>query len=1274
MSDQIRERLGDYELIELIGDGAQGKVFKARKITADTGTGDHFFAVKVLRLSGEDEKKISRFRSSAAVLQKLIHPGIVQYLDVFTWHAGEWDETHCLVMEYLDGVSLHDLIRKSPRGIPWETVRKIFTTCLEGLIYARLQGIIHRDIKPSNIFILKNGDVKLIDFDIARREDGSQTSTAGWKGTFDYMAPDFVNVPNFRGDEQSDIFSLGVCLFQAMAGALPFDPLGEGAHIGYLNRWRDPAGVQPKIEAGIFRVLVNARQVITNSLNPVREQRYKTFQEMLGDLQKIEYRKLEHKGRETYELIGWLGRGGFGEVFKGRRASDGVEVAIKRLFAPEYSDRFIKEARILQKYPHPALVRYIDFVEVGGGMGDKQYFIVLEYLDGMPQHALRNRVKDGARLSAKEAVALFIQYSSALEFLHDNPKPIIHRDIKPSNLYAPPGLPERAKIFDMGVARDVTGTATSGGIPGTLDYMAPEFATAGNERGSPQSDIFALGLCFFEALTGKTVFDKLPSEMSTAWVRFQERSQPPLVLDISHDVFQKYPEIGRVVEKALQHEPKDRYASAGQMKRDLEAILKELPDESGVFPEASIPLERATEATMEAYDDSAPAAKPSESLGSAVGPAPGTSVIIDWSEKRKKDYRNRRVAIGIGAVALVAAIGAGIKWGVPAAQDFMAERQAAKRREAIKAQQAAAEQTNQAAPPVVVDLPPPPKNLPEQFHEPKATAQYLADVGAELASLREQVAGGQLRERQAEPVVEELVRQATDMPALFRRSLDAALASGREQDAAALVEEWRSAARSASLMGLSPEAHAARLQDMVTALGLHRLDAETAGLREAVPGDPNADGAVLQAEDVAARVAAMQARTWEGVSTGERDARLLAVKEQLAPVMRSALAAAGKPGDLEGMKNKAPALVGMFGDAYAERVEELREIEKNRKQFESDIDALLGSVPADISSSADFARAEQIAVKLKELSGLSVAGVPEADKVAAIARVKESLLPAMGGAVSAMRSSAILKSRMGQSIDAMKEPLLELERRYPNATALVAAQHRKAIADVEAAWRNRPLTPEPVKPVEPPPIIEPAVKPEDPNEAALLSALGSGQNTFRPVGQTVVTIPGNELLAAAEPVRKGFRVMDLQLSPKAGQDYLAAVDVFWKKTEAFSGAFEQRVQDEAWRVIHGQLSRQAEATLKGEILTRSPSQQAKIRREFLKLLTFMEDITGRVSKCPEQDVLRARVSLYFEPGFFNPALMDTKVGSDEAIESRIPWLKEKFDKIQIKRAIRSANP
>ena len=89
MGDTTRERLGDYDLVELIGDGAQGKVFKARPVGGVGGSGAEFFAVKVLRFSGDDEKKITAFRKSASTLQKLGHPSIVRYYGNYTYHQGE---------------------------------------------------------------------------------------------------------------------------------------------------------------------------------------------------------------------------------------------------------------------------------------------------------------------------------------------------------------------------------------------------------------------------------------------------------------------------------------------------------------------------------------------------------------------------------------------------------------------------------------------------------------------------------------------------------------------------------------------------------------------------------------------------------------------------------------------------------------------------------------------------------------------------------------------------------------------------------------------------------------------------------------------------------------------------------------------------------------------------------------------------------------------------------------------------------------------------------
>ncbi|MEI8123531.1 MAG: protein kinase, partial [bacterium] len=338
----------------------------------------------------------------------------VRYRDSFAWHAGEWDEAQCLVMEFLEGEPLSDRLKKANTGLPWSQVEGIFEQCLAGLIHARERGITHRDIKPSNLFITTEGQAKVIDFDIARRDDSGQMSTAGWKGTFDYMAPDFITIPGFRGDELSDIFSLGVCFYQALTGVLPYESLGDSAHIGYLNRWRDGAAPSPSFRPGVFRVLSNAKPFVAKCLAAKREQRYQTFATMLEDFRKIRARRIRHKNKEEYELLAVLGRGGFGEVFKARKISDGSLVAVKHLFAEKQSERFIKEAKILQQYPHPNLCKYVDFMVVEGTAGEKQYFLILEFLEGMPGWTLRTRLKNEGRLEAAEAMPLFVGYLSAL--------------------------------------------------------------------------------------------------------------------------------------------------------------------------------------------------------------------------------------------------------------------------------------------------------------------------------------------------------------------------------------------------------------------------------------------------------------------------------------------------------------------------------------------------------------------------------------------------------------------------------------------------------------------------------------------------------------------------------------------------------------------------------------------------------------------------------------------------------------------------------------------
>ena len=186
-------RLGDYEVIERIGCGGEAKVFRARCVVDGNPNVDRgeLVALKVLTYS-DDDSSSRRFQQRIGLLQSLNHPNIVRYRDSFAWRHGEWDERHCLVMDLLEGETLEARLARGGKGLPWTEVRRIFEGCLEGLIYTRSQNVVHLDLKPSNIFLANDGRVMLIDFGIARRMGSAQTTNFGWRGSFDYMAPDFA--------------------------------------------------------------------------------------------------------------------------------------------------------------------------------------------------------------------------------------------------------------------------------------------------------------------------------------------------------------------------------------------------------------------------------------------------------------------------------------------------------------------------------------------------------------------------------------------------------------------------------------------------------------------------------------------------------------------------------------------------------------------------------------------------------------------------------------------------------------------------------------------------------------------------------------------------------------------------------------------------------------------------------------------------------------------------------------------------------------------------
>ena len=703
--------LGKYELLEVIGDGAEGRVYKAACMSKDVPglNQGELVALKRLKSTGHD-KEFQQFRRQIDILSKLNHPNIVRYKDSFVWREKELEEDiHCLVMELLDGEPFKSLLEQNQSGLPWSQAREILLQTLEALAYAAKSGVIHRDLKPSNIYITQKGIPKLIDFGIARQDDGEATATssaAGAKGTFDYMAPDFaLQHGGFRGDEQSDIFSFGVIMHFTLAGSLPFPALGEQADRGYYIRWLGKQPPNPEFRNPVFKVLTHARSFIGKCIASDRESRFKTFAELMTEFQQIAYRKLK-RGEETYEFTEWLGKGGFGEVYRARRLSDGRDVAVKRLFSAGQSSRFVREAKILRNAAHPNLTEYVDFVEVKLRDDEREYYLVLEYLDGMPGASLRDRIRATDNgLDPVEASQLFVCYLDCLDHLHKNG--IIHRDIKPGNLYAPANDPKRAKIFDLGIAHDEEGTRTHGQVPGTLDFMPPEFATQTSGRGSPQSDIYSIGVTLYQSLTKKLPFPRLPEKESEAWVAFFKRANNPMEATFDHPVFKENKQMVSILRRSLAHDPKKRFPSAAAMRDELRDFLGSIEEAPTTIiarkpvPEMEIPSSKPVEEEDEAAtkpadvfrmeQDAAKLAAPSKPVESPAeleqkrvaaealekkriaDDQERARVDAEQAEQRKRDEAEARVQRakatrkltmfgGIGATAVVLVVGGFFGW------------------------------------------------------------------------------------------------------------------------------------------------------------------------------------------------------------------------------------------------------------------------------------------------------------------------------------------------------------------------------------------------------------------------------------------------------------------------------------------------------------------------------------------------------------------------------------------------------------------------------------
>jgi len=248
MTDDPSRRIGDYEVLGVLGSGGMGKVFKVRNVISD-----RVEAMKVLLpdLAGRQELA-DRFLREIKLLASLDHPNIAQLRTALTL-----SNRLVMVMEYVEGTTLAERLEQGP--IPAAEALGYVTQVLNALSYAHGRNVIHRDIKPANMMLTPNGTVKLMDFGIARASgDASMTVTGTTVGSLFYMSPEQVKGAGV--DARSDLYSLGVSIYEMVTGARPFKAESDYSLMTaqLLERPKPPSELRPELPGQLNGIILHS--------------------------------------------------------------------------------------------------------------------------------------------------------------------------------------------------------------------------------------------------------------------------------------------------------------------------------------------------------------------------------------------------------------------------------------------------------------------------------------------------------------------------------------------------------------------------------------------------------------------------------------------------------------------------------------------------------------------------------------------------------------------------------------------------------------------------------------------------------------------------------------------------------------------------------------------------------------------------------------------------------------------------------------------------------
>jgi len=587
-----------YLLSRQIGVGTVGTVYEA----LDVASREERVAIKVLHPEhAHDQASVERFKRVARAAARLRHPNIVDVRRFVTVP----NTLPFLVMEYVEGETLHDLLKRARRITPHQAAR-IGVQVLAGLEAAHRGGVVHRDLRPDNIFLGPSAErVKIGDFGAAKilsESTGRPLTVTGMLiGTIAFMAPEQARAKNV--DARSDLYALAATLYLAVSGRNPIEAptpaalveavqhqeprpfrelkleLDEGFEaIVRKGLQKDPAARFPNAKA-MARALQTwlartAPEPRTTASEDSDTKRYDTLEGVSAPNARGGTRPrvgLPHVGGEfgRYKVLALLGAGGVGEVYRAEDARRGGQnVALKVLrVARDTSEsgltlaaaiRILREARTAATIVHPNVITVFDVGEREGVP-----YLVTEYIRG---ETLRHYVGDPS-IAIERRVGWAIDIAFALAAAHA--KNVVHQDVKPENVMVR-DEDGAIKVLDFGLARRVfeselfVHSETTERVPGTPAYMAPE--QMHGREGSALTDQFAWGVLAYEILAGS-----LPWTQRGGFLHLVDQILTRVPEVPSRRRSDVPAEVERVVLKALAKRPEERFASMD----DVAAALRQ---------------------------------------------------------------------------------------------------------------------------------------------------------------------------------------------------------------------------------------------------------------------------------------------------------------------------------------------------------------------------------------------------------------------------------------------------------------------------------------------------------------------------------------------------------------------------------------------------------------------------------------------------------------------------------------------------------------------------